>query len=216
MSLYEGLNVNLEETGADRNQNQIAVSRNQSVRPIYEEQLPADGHRQTFILPGETSCSKWVNQNASREDVNAESGEGRSKRSRNITPGRLVCKCSILWERRSRINGRLIRKYPTIEDLLFSTRNVVAVQEEMGQFNDLFKTLMSAYEEYNALLEDKARVKEGEWFDEIDNQVFFFKRKIICWLQNAEEENKSKSLSRSSRSSASKISKGSKTSKESR
>ena len=72
MSLYEGWNVNLEETGADGNQNQIAVSRNQSVRPSYEEQLPADGHRRTFILPGEISCSKWVNQNASREDVNAE------------------------------------------------------------------------------------------------------------------------------------------------
>ena len=37
MSLDEGLDVNLEETAADGNQNQIAVPRNQSVRPIYEE-----------------------------------------------------------------------------------------------------------------------------------------------------------------------------------
>ena len=102
------------------------------MRPIYEEQLAADGHRQTFSLPGENSCSKWVNQNESREYVNAESGEGRSKRSRNLTPKGLACKCNILWERRSRINGRLIRKYATIEDLLLSTRNVVAVQEEMS------------------------------------------------------------------------------------
>ena len=51
---------------------------------------------------------------------------------------------------------------------------------------------------------------------EIENQVFSFKRKIICWLKNAEEENKSKGSSRSSRSSASKASKGSKASKESR
>ena len=45
MSLDEGLNVNLEETAADGNQNHIAVARNQSVRPIYKEQLAADGHR---------------------------------------------------------------------------------------------------------------------------------------------------------------------------
>ena len=186
------------------------------MRPIYEEKIAADGHRQTLSLPGESSCSKWVNQNASREDVNAESGEGRSKKSRNLTPKRFAHKCNILWERRSRINGRLIRKYATIEDLLFSTRNVIAVQEEMGQFNDLFQMLLSAHEEYNSLLEDEARVKEDGWFDEIGNQVFSFKRKITCWLKNAEEENKSKSSPRCSRSSASKTSKGSKTSKESR
>ena len=96
ISLDEGLNVNLEETAAEGNQNQIAVPGNQSVRPIYEEQLAADGHRRTFSLPGESSCSKWVNQNASREDINAESGEGRSKRSRNLTPKGLAYKCNIL------------------------------------------------------------------------------------------------------------------------
>ena len=190
MSLNEGLHVNLEETAADGNQNQIAVPRNQSVRPIYEEQLAADGHRQTFSLPGESSGSKWVNQNASRENVNAESGKGRSKRSRNLTPKRLAYKCNIIRERRSRINGRFIRKYATFEDLLFSTRNVVVVQEEMGQCSDLLKMLLSAHEEYNALLEDEARAKEDEWFDGIDNQVFSFKRKITCWLKNVEEENK--------------------------
>ena len=43
----------------------------------------------------------------------------------------------------------------------------MAVQEDMGQFNDLFKMLLGAYEEYNALLEDEARLQEDEWFDEI-------------------------------------------------
>ena len=45
MSLDEGLNVNLEETAADGIQNQIAVSKNQSVRVIYKEKIAADGHR---------------------------------------------------------------------------------------------------------------------------------------------------------------------------
>ena len=50
----------------------------------------------------------------------------------------------------------------------------------MGQFNDLFEILLSAYEEYNALMENEARIKEDKWFDEIDNKVFSFKRKITC------------------------------------
>ena len=90
----------------------------------------------------------------------------------------------------------------------------------MGQFNALFKTLLSAHEEYT-LFEDEASVKEGEWFDDIENHLFSIKSKITYWLKNAKEENKSnksnksKSLYRSSRISASKMSKGSKTSKES-
>ena len=71
-------------------------------------------------------------------------------------------KINILRERRSIINGRLVRKYATIEEILFSTRDVVAVQEEMVQFNDLLKMLLRAHEEYNALLEEEARVKEDE------------------------------------------------------
>ena len=50
-------------------------------------------------------------------------------------------------------------------------------------------------------------------FDETDNQVFSLKKKITCWLKNAEEVNMLKSLSTISRSSASKTSKGSKASK---
>ena len=135
MSLDEGLNVNLEEAAADKNQNQSDVEGNQSVRAIYEEQFAVDGQRRTFSLPGECNCSKWVNNNKVREHVNPECGEGRSKRSRNLTSKGLAYKCNILHEKRSRINGKLIRKYANIEDLLFSTRNVVAVQEEMSQFN---------------------------------------------------------------------------------
>ena len=75
---------------------------------------------------------------------------------------------------------------------------------------------MSAHERYNALLEDEASVKEDEWLDEIDNQLFSFQRKITCSFKNAEGDTKSKGSSRSSRSLASKTLKGSKASKESR
>ena len=64
----------------------------------------------------------------------------------------------------------------SIEYLLFSTRNVVAVQEEMAQFNDLFKILLSPHEKYNALIEDEARVKDDKYFDEIKTRYFPLRR----------------------------------------
>ena len=81
MSLNERLNVNLEETAADENQNQSAVPGNQPVRVIFEEHSVADGHGRTFSLPGESNCSNWVNQNAFKEDVNPEGSKRRIKRS---------------------------------------------------------------------------------------------------------------------------------------
>ena len=102
------------------------------------------------------------------------------------------------------MNGKLISKYIAIEYLLFSTRNVVVVEEEIGQFNDLFKMSLGAHEEYNEFLEDEAtRVKDNEWFGEIDIKVFSVKRKTTRWLKNVEEENKPKGSSRSSRTSGS-------------
>ena len=50
MSFDEGLNVSLQETAANGNQNQSAVPRNQSARDIYEEQVVADGHKQRSSL----------------------------------------------------------------------------------------------------------------------------------------------------------------------
>ena len=122
-----------------------------------------------------------------------------------------------LKERRRKINGRLIRKYSIIEDLLFSSRNAVIVEEELGQFNDLFKMLLSVHEECNGLQQDEERQQDDEWFDEIDAQAFSFKRKIHAWLRDVSEKKQSlRSSSKGSRSSSSKSgrSKSSKSSRE--
>ena len=73
-----------------------------------------------------------------------------------------------LKERRRKINGRLIRKYSTIEDLLFSSRIAVIVEEELCQFNDIFKMLLSIHKECNGLLHEEERQQDDEWFDEVD------------------------------------------------
>ena len=59
-----------------------------------------------------------------------------------------------LRKRRRKINGRLIRKYSTIKNLLFSSKNIIAVEEEMKQFNDLSKMLLDVHQEYDQLLGD--------------------------------------------------------------
>ena len=135
-------------------------------------------------MPGDSSCSQWVEQSA-WEDVMRQGNIGRATRSRNLTEKGLAYKKETLTERRRKINGRLIRKYRAFEDLLFSSENIIAVEEEMKQFNDLFKMLLDAYQDYNQLLRDDERARDDDWFDDVDTQVCFFKRKVDCWLREA-------------------------------
>ena len=98
------------------------------------------------------------------------------------------------------------------------------MEEELAQFNDLFRMLLGIHEEYNALLEHEERAVDDDWFDDLGNQVCAFKRKTFSWVSCAREEQQSSrhssrcSRSRSSihskRSSESKGSRSSKSSKE--
>ena len=62
-------------------------------------------------------------------------------------------KTSLMKGRRDKVYARLIRKCAAIEDLFYSSRNISAIQEEICQFNDQLKLLMSLYEEIHAMLE---------------------------------------------------------------
>ena len=141
-------------------------------------------------MPGDSSCSQWVEQSA-KEVVVPHGSEGRATRSRNLTEKGLSYKKETLRERRRKINSRLIRKYSTIEDLLFSSKSIIAVEEEMKQFNGLFKMLLDAHQEYNQLLGDDERGRDDDWFDDVDTQVCSFKRKVHCWLREAVQRAKS-------------------------
>ena len=75
-------------------------------------------------------------------------------RSRKLTMKGLLHKKQTIRQRRRKINSREIRKYGTIEDLLSSSTNKVAVEGEMNQFNDLLKMLIDVHQDYNQLLDD--------------------------------------------------------------
>ena len=102
----------------------------------------------------------------------------------------LLQKRNTLRERTRKINSRLIRKYGTIEDLLCSSTNKVAVEEEMNQFNDLLKMLIDVHQDYNQLLDGDEREKDDDWFDEIVTQECSFKRKVHCWLREIAQKTK--------------------------
>ena len=74
----------------------------------------------------------------------------------------LLHKKNTLRERRRKINSRLIRKYGTIEDFLYSSTNKVAVEKAMNQFNDLLKMLIDIHQDYNQLLDDDEREKNDD------------------------------------------------------
>ena len=169
----------------------------------------------TDSLPGISSCSKWIEQ----KSITYEVVWTRRRRPRNLTEKGVAHKLQTLKEKRRKINGRLIRQCSKSEDLLFSSQKTVISEEELGQFNELFKMLLSVHEECNGL-HDEDRQQDKEWVDEIDVQAFSFKRKIHAWLREVSEKKLSSrsspkgSRSISSRSGRSKSLKSSKFSRE--
>ena len=130
---------------------------------------------------------------------------GRGQRKKKPTMKGIEYKTSLMKERRDKVCARLVRKCAAIEDLFYSRRNKTAVQEEMCQFSDHLKLLMSLHEKIHTMLEvEEEKIENDEWIDMMDKQIFNFKRRVQTWLKNAEEDrislqsNKSHSLRESS------------------
>ena len=84
--------------------------------------------------------------------LNQQEDLGRDQRLRQPISKGLEYKISLLKERREKTYSRLARKSNTVENLLYSSKNKVAV-EQMLQINDLTKLLTkSLNDEYNELL----------------------------------------------------------------
>lgn len=59
----------------------------------------------------------------------------------------------------------------------------MAVEEELAEFNDLFKMLLGRHKENNALMHDQANSIVDDWFIDLENQVYTFMRKKLCFKQ---------------------------------
>ena len=155
-------------------------------------------------------------------DKNQLEGDGiRNEEELSATRRRVLTakgydyRVTMLREKRQKLYKRLQRKSSTIEELLYSDRNMLTVEQELAQFNDTLKLFADVHEELSPLLESERRLEDDEWFDDFDNQVCTFKRKVHNWLKDVEER-RSKGSSKSSRSIKSKSSKCSSKSSKSR
>ena len=143
----------------------------------------------------------------------AMKAEDQPPRRRKLTEKGLSFKKSTLLDKRRKLNSWLLRLSGAVEDLMYSSKNQVAVQEEMAQFNFVFKELQQLHQEYQSLLSEVEKLDGEDWFEEVDEMVFAFKYKVHHWLKQVEPEHKNGSRS-SSKSSKSKKSSASRSSGE--
>ena len=58
---------------------------------------------------------------------------------------------------------------------MYSYQNSITVKEELAQLNYMFKMLVDIHEEFEQIGKDYT---DNIWFDNIDQKVFSFKRKV--------------------------------------
>ena len=95
---------------------------------------------------------------------------------------------------------RLQRKARAIGDLLYSGTNHVTVKEELGQYSEIFKLLLTYHEEYCEVVDADDQKDQANWFDDLEQDVFKFKHKIHNWLKESDNKSSRPSSRRSSRS----------------
>ena len=86
----------------------------------------SNGNRDTASLPGDQAWSK-------RDQADENEVNGVSTRRRKLTEKGRAYRATLLKERREKINGKMMRKCSIIEDLLFSNKNRIAVEEQLAQ-----------------------------------------------------------------------------------
>ena len=68
---------------------------------------------------------------------------GTKRKSRTLTDKSKEYQLNILFEKKKKLHARLTRKCKLIDDLMYSSNNVMTVKEEIDQFNYHFKKLVS-------------------------------------------------------------------------
>ena len=124
---------------------------------------------------------------------------GTDLKTKKMTKKGLEYQISLMKEKRQKMYSRLLRKCDVVEDLLSSSRNMIAIEEETSQLN-MFKLLMSLHREYGDMLKEEEQMENDDWFDFVDEDVFPFKRKINLWLKKVEEDQISSERSKGSHS----------------
>ena len=144
--------------------------------------LPDDTQRWMSNLPGGIHQQELDLLRQNREVQESQSSFGRGQRVKKPSSKGWEYKLSQIKDKRQRLYFRLLRKSGAIEDLFYSSKNKVAVEEELVQFNDILKVVVAAHEECKQYMEKKEINNSNEWLDEVDEMIFNFKRKEDAFL----------------------------------
>ena len=119
----------------------------------------------------------------------ADSVYGVTRRRRKLTEKGREYQQKILFDKRKNLHARMTRKSKLIDDLMYSSKNLTTVREEMHQYDDQFKMLVKTHNEYVKLLSEDLHEGEENWFEAVDEVVFTQKHKVYNWMREAENDN---------------------------
>ena len=78
---------------------------------------------------------------------------------------------------------------------MYSSKNASAVQDELQLLDGIFNQIIEAVTDSKEVFEDAEYKHVEDWFDEINEKLCTFKRKVHNWLKDAMKEMEDKKLS---------------------
>ena len=112
-----------------------------------EENQPSSYHM-LEVPPEAVAVGKDVdNKYIEEEEKILGDVASHQKRSRKLTEKGWSLKLSTQSSARGKMNCRLVRQSGTIEDLMYSSKNYVTVEEALAQFDFIFKQLLLVHQE---------------------------------------------------------------------
>ena len=121
--------------------------------------------------------------------------EGQAKRQVKLTEKGKEYKMALLEKRRSKLVSIVIRNPSETDNLMHSCQNFITLKEELQQLNDMFKMLVEIHEE---LANIHNQYTDELWFEDIDQNVSFFRLKVHNWSREVEKQDKSRRSSKNS------------------
>ena len=161
--------------------------------------LPDDTQRWASNHPGGIHQQELNLLGQNSEVQESQCSFGRGQRLKKPSSKGREYKLSQIKDKRQRLYSRLLKKSDATEDLFYSSKNKVAGEEELAQFNDIQKLVVAAHKECKQYMED-------EWIDEVDEMILNFKRKVHSWLKETNENDRCSKASSKTKSHSSKSS----------
>lgn len=106
------------------------------------------------IKPSKEETSTTIGSVETKSEVQkSQSGFGRRQRVKKPLSKRKEYKFSQIKDKRQRLYFRILKKSGAFEDLIYSSKNKVAVAEDFTQFIDILKLIVAVHDECKKFME---------------------------------------------------------------